>query len=78
MKTISRDNATGNKPCLSAHEMATLLLLLHAPIDALTATPDATALQNAGLARLVDSDQGNARFAITDEGNAMLRALGAA
>jgi hypothetical protein len=43
----------------------------------MAAMPDVMALREAGLAQLVDSGQDKARFAITDEGNAVLRVLGA-
>jgi hypothetical protein len=63
--------------CLSAHELATLLVLLQAPLDVMAATPDVIALREAGLAQLTDSGQGKRRFAITDKGDAVLRVLGA-
>jgi hypothetical protein len=62
---------------LSAHEIATLLLLLRAPVEVMAATPDVVALREVGLAQLVASEQGEARFALTVEGNAVLRVLGA-
>ena len=62
---------------LSAHEIATLLLLLNAPVDVMAATPDVMALREVGLVQLVASEQGEARFALTAEGNAVLRVLGA-
>jgi hypothetical protein len=62
---------------LSAHEIATLLLLLSAPVEAMAATPDVIALREAGLVQLVASERGEARFALTAEGNAVLRVLGA-
>ena len=62
---------------LSAHEIATLLLLLHAPVAVMAATPDVMALREVGLVQLVESEQGEARFALTVEGNAVLRVLGA-
>jgi hypothetical protein len=40
-------------------------------------TPDVVALQEAGLAERIESEIGEFRFAITREGNAVLRALGA-
>lgn len=75
MNVIERNCAPEGVLCLSAHELATLLVLLQAPCDAMAATPDVMALLEAGLAQLVDSGQGKARFAITDEGNAVLRIL---
>jgi hypothetical protein len=62
---------------LSAHEIATLLLLLNAPVDMMAATPDVLALREVGLVQLVALEQGEARFALTAEGNAVLRVLGA-
>jgi len=62
---------------LSAHEIATLLLLLNAPVEVMAATPDVMALRDVGLVRLVASEQGETRFALTAEGNAVLRVLGA-
>ena len=62
---------------LSAHEIATLLLLLNAPVEVVAATPDVVALREVGLVQLVASEQGEARFALTAEGNAVLRVLGA-
>jgi hypothetical protein len=77
MKTVECSRASEDAPCLSAHEMAALVLLCHAPIDTKMETPDVVALQKAGLAELIESEIGEFRFAITREGNAVLRALGA-
>lgn len=77
MKIIERNDAAEAVRCLSAHELATLLVLLQAPVDVMTATPDVMALRDAGFAQLVDCGQGTTRFAITDEGNAVLRILSA-
>jgi len=77
MKAIERKDATPGTRCLSAHELATLLVLLQAPLDVMAATPDVAALQEAGLARVVDAGPGKTSVAITDEGNAVLRVLGA-
>jgi hypothetical protein len=55
---------------LSPHEIAVLLLLASAPVDATACTPDYFALQNAGLVDVVD-----ARFALTDSGKALLHLL---
>lgn len=70
MKTIERSCAFEEALCLSAHEMATLFLLCHAPIESRMETPDVVALQKAGLAELVESEPGEFRFAITRQGNA--------
>ncbi|MFM0165909.1 hypothetical protein PQR39_36435 [Paraburkholderia sediminicola] len=77
MKIIERNDAPEAVQCLSAHELATLLVLFQAPCDVMAATPDVMALRDAGFAHLVDSGQGTARFAITDEGNTVLRILSA-
>jgi hypothetical protein len=77
MKTVERNYASEEARCLSAHELATLLLLLDAPVSPMAATPDVVALREVGLVQLVESDQGEARFALTAEGNAVLRVLGA-
>jgi hypothetical protein len=61
---------------LSAHEIATLLLLLNAPVEIVATSPDVMALREVGLVQLV-SEQGETRFALTAEGNAVLRVLGA-
>jgi hypothetical protein len=61
---------------LSHHELATLLLLLHAPVDAM-AKPEIPGLQEAGLVEQVaSSDAGTPRIRLTQEGNAILRGLG--
>jgi hypothetical protein len=39
-------------------------------------SPDVVALQEAGLAELIEAEIGESRFAITSEGNAVLQALG--
>lgn len=61
---------------LSHHELATLLLLLHAPIDA-SAKPEIPQLHEAGLVETVsDGDAGALHIRLTSEGNAVLRGLG--
>ena len=75
MKTIERNASHEATPSLSAHEMATLLLLHHEPMDVAFATPDLVALQDAGLAHRVEPERDSARFAITDEGEILLLAL---
>jgi hypothetical protein len=62
---------------LSHHELATLLLLLHAPIDA-HAKPEIPMLQEAGLVEQVSDDAGAARIRLTSHGNAVLQGLGLA
>lgn len=60
---------------LSHHELATLLLLLHAPIDA-RAKPEIPTLQEAGLVEQVSSEAGASKIRLTPEGNAVLQGLG--
>lgn len=60
---------------LSHHELATLLLLLHAPIDAL-AKPEIPQLHEAGLIETIAGDAGASHIRLTQEGNAVLRGLG--
>ena len=55
---------------LSLHEIAVLLLLASAPVEATAGTPDYFALQNAGLVDIVDT-----RFALSDSGKALLQLL---
>lgn len=50
MKTIERNDALEAVQCLSAHELAMLLVLLQAPVDVMAATPDVMALRDAGFA----------------------------
>ncbi|MGF6724717.1 hypothetical protein P3T43_004086 [Paraburkholderia sp. GAS41] len=60
---------------LSHHELATLLLLLHAPIDAF-AKPEIPTLHEAGLVETVATEAGAPSIRLTPEGNAVLRGLG--
>ncbi len=60
---------------LSHHEIATLLLLLHSPID-VSAKPEIPLLQEAGLIEQVSTGSGTARFQLTPDGTAVLRGLG--
>ena len=60
---------------LSHHELATLLLLLHAPIDAF-AKPEIPMLHEAGLVETVATEAGVPHIRLTPEGNAVLRGLG--
>lgn len=60
---------------LSHHELATLLLLLHAPIDA-QAKPEIPMLKEAGLVEQVSSEAGTQKIRLTREGNAVLQGLG--
>ena len=77
MKAIQRNQKAAGTRYLSAHEIATLLVLLQAPVEVMAATPDVVALRDAGLAQVVEAGPGKVSFAITDEGNAVLRVLGA-
>ena len=59
---------------LSHHEIATLLVLLHAPIGA-NAKPELPALQEAGLVEMVKLDTETApSFRLTEDGTAVLKA----
>ncbi|EGD03691.1 hypothetical protein B1M_15203 [Burkholderia sp. TJI49] len=61
---------------LSHHEIATLLVLLHAPIGA-NAKPELPALQEAGLVEMVKLDADTApSFRLTENGTAVLKGLG--
>lgn len=78
--TDSNEQATPRKRAmlrriLSHHEIATLLLLLHCPID-VSAKPEIPMLQEAGLVESVTSESGHTRFQLTEDGNAVLRGLG--
>ncbi|MBU6489622.1 MAG: hypothetical protein KGQ57_17645 [Burkholderiales bacterium] len=79
--TDPQQHATPRKPptmlrrILSHHEIATLLLLLHSPID-VSAKPELPMLQEAGLVEQITSESGDTRFQLTDDGNAVLRGLG--
>jgi hypothetical protein len=77
VREVERNCASRDVRCLSAHELATLLLLHDAPVALMAVTPDVMALREVGLVQLVESEQGEARFALTVEGNAVLRVLGA-
>jgi hypothetical protein len=77
MKTIDRNRASDDARYLSAHEMAALVLLRYAPIDSRFDDPDVTALLEAGLVELIHSASGGFQCAITQEGRAVLQALGA-
>jgi hypothetical protein len=78
--TVNDVPAPGKRPTilrrlLSHHELATLLLLLHAPIDA-SAKPEIPQLHEAGLIETISGEAGDAHFRLTPEGNAVLRGLG--
>ena len=61
---------------LSPHELATMLLLLHAPMAAF-AKPEIPTLQEAGLVESIATDAGDEpHIRLTPEGNAILRGLG--
>ncbi|MDR5757365.1 hypothetical protein [Caballeronia sp. LZ035] len=64
------------KRLLSHHEIATLLLLLHAPIDVMAATPDVASLQEYGYVEIVSPDASGPKVRLTENGNAVLRGLG--
>ncbi|RDU96386.1 hypothetical protein [Trinickia dinghuensis] len=79
--TDPNEHAAPRKPrtmlqrILSHHELATLLLLLHSPID-VSAKPEIPMLQEAGLVESVTLETGDTRFQLTEDGNAVLRVLG--
>jgi hypothetical protein len=84
MNDIARDAQEATVPArkptmlrrlLSHHELATLLLLLHAPIDA-SAKPEIPMLHEAGLVETVATEAGGPAIRLTPEGNAVLRGLG--
>ncbi|AOK32342.1 MULTISPECIES: hypothetical protein [Burkholderia] len=61
---------------LSHHEIATLLIMLHAPIGA-NAKPELPALQEAGLVERISSDADSSpAFRLTENGTAVLKGLG--
>jgi len=60
-------------PQLSAHEMAALMLLGHAPVKVEVEDLDMTALHDAGLAHRIDREPGLQEFSITSEGRDVLR-----
>ena len=64
------------KRLLSHHEIATLLLLMHAPIDAMAAPPDVTSLQEYGYVEIVSPGADGPKVRLTEDGNAVLRGLG--
>lgn len=64
------------KRLLSHHEIATLLLLLHAPIDAMAAPPDVASLSEYGYVEYVTGEPGETQIRLTEDGNAILRGLG--
>jgi hypothetical protein len=64
------------KKLLSHHEIATLLLLMHAPIDVMAATPDVASLKEYGYVEIVSQEAGTPKVRLTADGNALLRGLG--
>jgi len=75
MKSIERNDHLEGVLRLSAHEMATLMLLRDAPIDIGKVTADVIALRRAHLVKLIESEDGKLRFVISANGDAVLRAL---
>ncbi|SEK01476.1 hypothetical protein [Paraburkholderia diazotrophica] len=73
--TTAPKKSTLLRRLLSPHEIATLLLLLHAPVAAF-AKPELPVLQEAGLVETVSTDAGESHVRLTPEGNAILRGLG--
>jgi hypothetical protein len=64
------------KRLLSHHEIATLLLLMNAPIDVLAAPPDITSLSEYGYVEFISPSPGETQVRLTEHGNAVLRGLG--
>jgi hypothetical protein len=60
---------------LSAHELAALMLLQHAPVAAEIETLDILALREAGLAERVERRTGGFQFSITRKGKVVLQML---
>ncbi|AOJ03609.1 MULTISPECIES: hypothetical protein [Burkholderia] len=75
MNELHRTSAPSDMPRLSAHEMAALMLLEHAPVEVERGTLDMTMLRDAGLAELIDREKGKPKFSITRKGKVMLRIL---
>ena len=79
--TDLNEHATPSKPrrilrrILSHHGIATLLLLLHSPID-VAAKPEIPMLQEAGLVESIPLESGGTGFQLTEDGSAVLRGLG--
>ncbi|MGF6843295.1 hypothetical protein QF001_007190 [Paraburkholderia youngii] len=79
MKNSDAENLESGSPRLSAHEMAALMLLGHAPVkvDVEVEDLDMTALHDAGLAQRIEREPGWQEYSITSEGRDVLRVLGA-
>jgi hypothetical protein len=77
MNRLNGDREPLDMPCLSAHEMAALMLLDHAPVAVEMGTLDIVALRESGLAELIDPGLGESRFSITRKGREVLRILSA-
>ncbi len=50
---------------------------MHAPIDVMAATPDVASLQESGYVEIVSPDASGPKVRLTEDGNAILRGLGA-
>ncbi|MEX3788845.1 hypothetical protein [Paraburkholderia sp. BR14374] len=79
MKNSGAENLESGSPRLSAHEMAALMLLGHAPVKVEMEVEDLdmTALHDAGVAQRIEREPGWQEFSITSEGRDVLRVLGA-
>ncbi|AOK48671.1 hypothetical protein WT60_05340 [Burkholderia sp. MSMB617WGS] len=75
MNEFHGNSVPANMPRLSAHEMAALMLLEHAPVEIERGTLDMTMLRDAGLAELIDREKGAPKFSITRKGKVLLRIL---
>lgn len=75
MKSLNGRYTTPAGHGLSAHEIAALMLLQHAPVSAEMETLDILALREAGLAERVERRTGGFQFAITHKGKVVLHML---
>lgn len=77
MKNSGVENLASGSPRLSAHEMAALMRLGHAPvkIEVEVEALDMTALHDAGLAQRIEHEPGWQEFSIANEGRDVVRVL---
>jgi hypothetical protein len=75
MKSFNGDSVSAEMPHLSPHEVASLMLLAHAPVELAMGTFDMTTLRDAGFAELIAQELGKPKFFITRKGKAVLSVL---
>lgn len=75
MNKLNGQYAAPTSRGLSAHEIAALMLLHHAPVAATIETLDIAALCEAGLAELIELASGVPQFSITRKGKVLLQIL---